>query len=202
MRMLQLVIVGTVALLLSSCGSKPSGSSTPAAQAPAAGGAAPAKDKEKPAETAKLVKLDLSKAGAVESGGKKEPWQLTMEAPEGATAKLGLFDIQIQVESGRGFNLAIDGFKTDLAGEKKKLQEDENKKFFKAFVVDTPDTLMWEMLNPIELAKGNQKLCYQFFTNVKVGNKDYSCSSQVANYNFSRAEADLMLKCAKTLAAK
>ncbi len=203
MRMLQLVIVGAVALLLSSCGSKPSGSSTPAAQAPAASGAAPAKDKEKPAEAAKLVKLDLSKAGEVDSiGEKKAPWQLTIEAPEGATAKLAFFNSQIHVESGKGFYLAIIGFKADLAYEKKKLQDVDKKKFFKGFVVDTPDTLMWEMLNPIEQALGKEKIVYQFVTNIKVGDKDYSCETQAANFDFSRAEADLMLKCAKTLAAK
>jgi hypothetical protein len=159
-----------------------------------ASGQAPAK--------VKLVKLDLSKAGDVDDGIKKAPWALTIEAPQGATAKLYSINTNILVEKGDGFKLSIGYYrlgdktaKEQIANKKKDWQKDKGTK---GLVVDTEDTLVREVVNVFD----TKKTAFQFMTIMKVGDKVYYGEGPIAYYKFSKADVDLMLKSAKTLAAK
>ncbi len=150
-------------------------------------------DKEKDDEVT-FAKLDLSKAGDVQSGTGKAPWKLSIDAPEEATAHTWSLNTSILVEKGNGFSLVIRDYKEDLAALKKAWMND---RFTKAILVEEADLLLREITSPLD----KKKLVYEFVVNIKVGDKVYSCRSLPSGYRFSREDVDLMLKCARTLAA-
>lgn len=146
-------------------------------------------------KTDKLVQLDLSKAGAVQGDNdKKAPWQLVIQAPEGAKAEVWVLS-GIMVKKGNNFLLEIAGYHHDLADYKDKWKADKQTK---AIVMDTEEAIMREVISPID----EKKVGFQMMMNLKVGDKKFSCRSLPNTYQFTKADAELMLKCARTLKAK
>jgi hypothetical protein len=170
-------------LLLCGCKGNPSGSEpAPPAKPPekkAAPGAEAPSEEQKPPEV-KLAKLDLSSVGL----------PLTIDAPEGATAKESFGDFV--VTSGKNFELIIHPKKEDLAQIKKQVENNMVAKLIR-FIVDTPDTLFYE-------AEGLGRSRFSIEMNVKAGDKEYYIRDGRSPY--TKADVELMLKCAKTLAPK
>jgi hypothetical protein len=168
-------------LLLCGCKGNPSGSEpAPPAKPPEkktapGGGEAPSEAPE-----VKLAKLDLSSVGL----------PLTIDAPAGATAKesFGAF----VVASGKNFELIIRPQKEDLAQIRKQIQNNDVARLI-GFIVDTPDTLFYE-------AEGLGRSRFSIEMNVKAGDNEYYIRDGRSPY--TKADVELMLKCAKTLAPK
>jgi len=136
-----------------------------------------------PAPKVKLARLDLSSAGL----------PLTIEAPEGATAEKVEITDSVTVKKGDTFELSISGKAADIAEQRKFAKENTVVKL-ERFFVDTADTLFYEG----QMAGTKQ---YHFLTNVKVDDKVYSVKPGAVPFTH-KGWMDVMLKCARTLAAK
>lgn len=140
----------------------------------------------------KLARLDLAKAGEVNEGKTKSVWQLSIQAPAGVKTQLILGGIWVRDDLDT-FDLSIELAKTKtIADEKKEWAKD---KTTKKMVVDTADTLVREF----EFGISTKKLAYQFVKFKTVGDKTYVMNGG-GRYGASKADVDLMLKCADTLA--
>lgn len=130
----------------------------------------------------KLVPLDL---GIVNS-----QFPLTVQAPEGARAADG---IGVDVKKGQRFQIEFTRGGHDLAKRKAEIRENTLNKLRK-FHVEDETTLLYEtaVFNAVE---------FHFVTNVKVGDAVYG-AEDAKGVAYTRAEIDLMLRCARTLAAK
>ena len=137
---------------------------------------------QKAAPKVKLVKLDLSSVGM----------PLTIDAPEGATAMKEETAGIIRVQHSANFELNINANAVNIAERRKKAVEDEIFKL-KQFFVDEADTLFYET----DMYGSRQ---FRFVTNVKVAGKSYTISQHVPRD--TKASIELMLQCARSLAAK
>ena len=113
----------------------------PPAEHPVEEAAAPAEEKapeapaeEKAPEPAKLVELDLSKA--------YEDVPVVIMAPEGATAKEA-FGV-VEVRNGDGFQLQVSTEDSNGLAALKKEHEANTMNKLKQFVIDTPETILYE----------------------------------------------------------
>ena len=182
-------IVPAVALL-AGCGKSPEpkektspapqggGSGAPITPASSSATAAAAKSPD-----VKLVKLDLSAVGL----------PCTIEAPEGAKAeKIPPEPCSYEVTCGDHFTLVIAQGAHDMPDAKRFAEKNDVAKL-KRFLVDEPDTLMYEA----DLMGRPQ---YIFDANIKAGDRTYYVRDGRRDY--TKEDVELMLRCAKTLAPK
>jgi len=165
-----------IACVLAGCGDK----KQEPKQAAGKSGSEPAEPKR---ADVKLVKLDLSGTG----------FPLTIEAPEGATAKESLDNCRIKADD--SFQLEIRKGEESLAELKKAWQAQEANKL-EAIVIETPDTFL------IQTRDAAGKTQFHCFANVKVGDQVYHCENAKVAHYYTQADCELILRCAKTLAAK
>ena len=131
----------------------------------------------------KLVPLDLSKA----SGS----FPVIMQAPEGATAADDFGSVL--VKKGANFQVEVSSSAKDLAALKKEITANTLNKF-KKFYVETADALLYE-----STLMGKSE--FHFVANAKVGGTTYGAEDTKGPV-YTKADAELMLKCFQTLAAK
>ena len=112
-----------------------------------------------------------------------------IEAPEGATAKESLGSVKVTANN---FELVIRKGKEDLARIKAEVQKNDVAPL-KQWIIDSEDTLFYE-------AEGLGKSRFTLEMNKKAGNDWYYITDGRSPY--SRADVELMLKSAKTLAPK
>ena len=147
----------------------------------AAGGGDPPPKDEPPA---KLAPVDISVGG--------EDWKgLTVQAPEGATAKESFGSVE--VTQGTGFALQISKDARDLAGAKKEISSNDVNKL-KRFVVDTADEQVYE-------SEVMGKTQFHFNANVKVGDRAFTCENVKGGADKTLAQTQAMLASCKSLAA-
>jgi hypothetical protein len=141
----------------------------------------------------KLVKLDLSKAGEVNEGKTKSVWKMTIQAPAGSKTQLILGGIRVSDDLDT-FDVAIELAKPNktIADEKNDMAKNPSTK---KIIVDTKDTLVREF----EFGIANKKLAYQFVKFKTIGDKTYVMNGG-GRSGATKAQVDLMLKCADTLA--
>ena len=130
-----------------------------------------------------LVPLDLSKASA--------SFPLIMQAPEGATAADDFGSIV--VKKGANFQVEIGSSPKDIEGLKKEIKSNTLNKL-KSFLVDTPAALLYETT-----VMGKSE--FHFAANVKAGGTTFG-AEDTKGPAYTRADAELMLKCFQTLTAK
>ena len=131
----------------------------------------------------KLVSIDLSKASA--------SFPVVMMAPEGATAADDFG--AVLVKKGVGFQVEVSSSAKDIAALKKEIMANTLNKL-KKFYVETADTLLYE-----STLMGKSE--FHFVANVKAGNSTYS-AEDTKGPGYTKANAELMLKCFQTLKAK
>ena len=131
----------------------------------------------------KLVSIDLSKAS--------ESFPVTMMAPEGATAADDFGDILVKKLP--GFQVVVSSSAKDIAALKKEIQANTLNKL-KKFYVDTADALLYE-----STLMGKSE--FHFVANVKAGSATYGAEDTKGPV-YTKADAELMLKCFQTLKAK
>jgi hypothetical protein len=175
---LSIVILG---LLVVGCGQGDTTKAKAPAQSPAAskatGGEAKA-DAAAQAAKVKLVTLDLSPAGL----------PLTIEAPEGATAE-NPFKIEVQVKKkDTPFELVISEKEFDMVKQKASYEKDKP-----TYLIDEPNFLFVE-------TKAFGSPAYFLDATFKIGGKNYHVRDGRSPAN--REQAELMVRSAKTLAAK
>jgi hypothetical protein len=129
----------------------------------------------------KSVALDLSGAGV----------KAVIQAPEGAKAKE--FLSTTRVSNGPHFSVEITPIYPMEFGAARDAAKMETKA---KFLVDTPDTLVWES----DGAPGAHSS--HFYTTVKVGAKLHACFDTRGSGDYSKAEVDAMLAACRTLKAK
>jgi len=131
----------------------------------------------------KLVPVDLSKASA--------SFPVVMMAPEGATAADDFG--AVLVKKGVNFQVEVSSSAKDIAALKKEILANTLNKL-KKFYVETADALLYE-----STVMGKSE--FHFVANVKVGNSTYGAEDTKGPV-YSKANAELMLKCFQTLRAK
>ena len=131
----------------------------------------------------KLAALDLSKANA--------SFPVIMMAPEGATAADDFG--AVLAKKGAIFQVEVSSSAKDIAALKKEIQANTLNKL-KKFYVDTADTLLYE-----STLMGKSE--FHFVANVKVGSSTYGAEDTKGPV-YTKADAELMLKCFQTLKAK
>jgi len=131
----------------------------------------------------KLVSLDLSKAS--------DSFPVMMQAPEGATAADDFGNIL--VKKGGNFQVEVSSSAKDIAGLKKEIKANTLNKF-KSFLVETADALLYE-----STVMGKSE--FHFVANVKAGGTTYGAEDTKGPV-YTKADAELMLKCFQTLTAK
>jgi hypothetical protein len=131
----------------------------------------------------KLVSLDLSKAS--------DSFPVIMQAPEGATAADDFGDVL--VKKGASFQIAVSSSAKDIESLKKEIKANTLNKL-KAFLVDTADALLYE-----STVMGKSE--FHFVANVKAGATVYGAEDTKGPV-YTKADAELMLKCFRTLTAK
>jgi hypothetical protein len=136
-----------------------------------------------PQGSEKLVSLDLSKASA--------SFPVVMMAPEGATAADDFGNVLVKKSA--GFQVEVSSSAKDIAALKKEIKANTLNKF-KAFTVETADALLYE-----STLMGKSE--FHFVANVKVGNSTYGAEDTKGPV-YTKANAELMLKCFQTLKAK
>jgi|GEM_PF-4054589 len=174
---LSIVILG---LLVAGCGQGDTGKAKAPAQSAAATKAtgAPKGDPAAEAAKVKLVPLDLSSAGL----------PLTIEAPEGATAE-NPFKVEVQVKKkDTPFELVISEKEFDIAKQKGTYEKEKP-----TYLIDEPNFLFVE-------TKAFGTPAYFLDATFKIGGKNYHVRD--GRFPATREEAELMVRSAKTLAAK
>jgi|GEM_PF-1491736 len=136
-----------------------------------------------PQAAPKLVSIDLSKASS--------SFPVTMMAPEGATAADDFGDILVKKLP--GFQVVVSSSAKDIAALKKEIQANTLNKL-KKFYVDTADALLYETT-----VMGKSE--FHFAANVKAGATTYGAEDTKGPV-YTKADAELMLKCFQTLKAK
>ena len=131
----------------------------------------------------KLVSIDLSKASA--------SFPVVMMAPEGATAADDFG--AVLVKKGVSFQVEVSSSAKDIAALKKEILANTLNKL-KKFHVETADTLLYE-----STLMGKSE--FHFVANVKAGNSTYG-AEDTKGPGYTKANAELMLKCVQTLKAK
>jgi len=131
----------------------------------------------------KLVPVDLSKAS--------DSFPVIMMAPEGAAATEDFGNVL--VKKGDGFQVEISSSAKDIESLKKEIKANTLNKF-KAFLVETADALLYE-----STLMGKSE--FHFVANMKAGGTTYGAEDTKGPV-YSRAAAELMLKCFQTLKAK
>jgi hypothetical protein len=131
----------------------------------------------------KLVTLDLSKASP--------DFPLLMQAPEGAAAADDFGSVL--VKKGAGFQVEISATPKDIESLKKEIKANTLNKL-KSFLVDTPAALLYE-----SAVMGKSE--FHFAANVKAGSAVFGAEDTKGPV-YSKADAELMLKCFQTLTAK
>jgi hypothetical protein len=131
----------------------------------------------------KLVPLDLSKASV--------SFPVIMQAPEGATAADDFGNIL--VKKGDHFQVEISSSPKDIESLKKEIKANTLNKL-KSFLVDTPAALLYE-----SSVMGKSE--FHFVANVKAGGTTFGAEDTKGPV-YTKADAELMLKCFQTLTAK
>lgn len=137
-----------------------------------------------PTAPAKLVPVDISVGGEAFQG-------LTVQAPEGATAKESFG--AVEVHAGDGFALEIHVDASDLAGRKKEIEANDINKL-KRWVTDTADEQVYES----EVMGKSQ---YHFNANVKVGDRAFNCENVKGGADKTLEQTQAMLASCKSIAA-
>jgi hypothetical protein len=131
----------------------------------------------------KLVPLDLSKASA--------SFPVIMQAPEGATAADDFGNIM--VKKGANFQVEVSSSPKDIESLKKEIKANTLNKL-KSFLVDTPAALLYE-----STVMGKSE--FHFAANVKAGGAAFGAEDTKGPV-YTKADAELMLKCFQTLTSK
>lgn len=131
----------------------------------------------------KLVSLDLSKAS--------DSFPVIMQAPEGATAADDFGNVL--VKKGANFQVEVSSSAKDIESLKKEIKANTLNKL-KAFIVETADALLYETT-----VMGKSE--FHFVANVKTGGTTYGAEDTKGPV-YTKADAELMLKCFQTLKAK
>lgn len=131
----------------------------------------------------KLVSIDLSKASA--------SFPVIMMAPEGATAADDFGNVL--VKKGAPFQVEVSSSAKDIAALKKEIMANALNKL-KKFHVETADALLYE-----STLMGKSE--FHFVANAKAGNSTYGAEDTKGPV-YTKANAELMLKCFQTLKAK
>ena len=131
----------------------------------------------------KLLPVDLSKVSA--------SFPVIMMAPEGAKATDDFGNVL--VKKGDPFQIEISSSAKDIAALKKEIAANTLNKL-KKFYVDTADALLYE-----STLMGKSE--FHFVANVKVGKTTYGAEDTKGPV-YTKANAELMLKCFQTLKAK
>ena len=131
----------------------------------------------------RLVALDLSKASA--------SFPVIMQAPEGATAADDFGNVL--VKKGAGFQVEISTSPKDILSLKKEIKANTLNKL-KSFLVDTPAALLYE-----STVMGKSE--FHFAANIKAGATTFGAEDTKGPV-YTKADAELMLKCFQTLTAK
>src|SRR6266851_2566228 len=169
------------------CSTEPPSVNNPKPTEPVAQPASQARTPDSPAKTEpRLVKLDLSSFGL----------PLTIDAPEGAKAEKPFS--YVKVTKGDEFGLNVSEGKEDLADLKKEFLANGALKD-KKNLEESDSVLLYEFV-----VSGFDVKVYYFFTNVKVGDKDYHITNRLAHINTTKNKEtiELLRNCAKSLAAK
>jgi hypothetical protein len=174
-------VVVVMAALAIGCKDKKDGAAASGSGAPAAGGTAPA---VKEAPPAKLAAVDLSVGG-------DDFKKLTVQAPEGATAKESFGSVEIT--QGDGFGLQISKDAGNLADLKKEITANDVNKL-KRFVSETATEQVYE-------TEVMGKTQFHFNANVKVGDKEYRCENTKGGADKTLPQINAMLASCKSLAA-
>ena len=127
--------------------------------------------------------VDLSTANA--------DFALTMPAPEGATVKDDIGDVDVL--AGDGFQIVVHSSESDIAAAKKEITANTINKL-KQFTTDEADTLVYE-------SEVMGKSEFHFLTNVKVGDKTYGIEDNKGP-SYTADQVKMMVASAKGLAAK
>lgn len=162
-KIVSLLAIAVVLLTLNSCGGK---NEDQAVEAPAG-----------------MIVLDLSKYG--------KPF--TIFTPDSSTGKLSIVEQSwgaLEIKAGKSFQISITEDPGDVELRKTDVKGDEVNKF-KSFLVEEPNTLMWES----EITKPE----FHFYTIQKIGNSTYVFEDIKSpdSEPFTKEEAQKMLDAAK-----
>lgn len=110
-------------------------------------------------------------------------------APQGATCKE--VGGALVISAGDGFYLTVREMPGDMAGRKKTIEADQNRKF-KRYTTDTPDAVVYET------DTGTGKSEYGFYATHEVGNTQVVCEGQKGRY-YTQAQAEAMVRACQAL---
>jgi hypothetical protein len=137
-------------------------------------------------EPAPLAPLSLAKKTTMNE------YRLTMQAPEGSTAEWST--VYFFVRHGKDFALRVTPNHTEDLAAKKKSYEELNIKGFEV-LMDEPDALLVR----VDAHSGTD---FEVFVNKEIGGVKYAMSSVgIVGGSYSRAQAERLLACCRTLAA-